>query len=166
MREIQALLRRSGITQDRDEGVRAGFQKGQAASDDEERKQEESVALHDRSGPKEQGARAEEEQADHQTSLVAVLAHDQRGGQGQQKIAQVESGLNQAGLEAVHLKRFHELLNEHVVQIAGDAPEEKQRRHQSKGQRVAWRKKPGLAGRLFFRIRQSGQPESPSRAPR
>jgi hypothetical protein len=106
-------------------GVRAGFQKGQATGDDEQRKQKEPVTLHDGSRPEKQRARAEEQQPDHQTSLVAVFAHDQRGRQGQQEIAQIKSRLNQASLETVHLKRFHELLDENVVQVARDAPQQK-----------------------------------------
>ena len=145
LREVQPSLGGPRVAQHGDERVRPGLQESQPAGDHEQSEQEEAVMPHHGRGPEQKCAGAVEQQAGHQPRLVAVLPHDQRRRHGQQEVPHVEGRLEQSRLEAAHLERLHELLDQDVVQVVGDTPEEEQRRHQDEGQRVAGGEQLGLS---------------------
>jgi hypothetical protein len=61
---------------------------------DEQGRQEPGILPRLGGGPEQQGAQAEQQQADDHRGLVAVAAHHRAGRQGQEEIAQIEGHLH------------------------------------------------------------------------
>jgi hypothetical protein len=126
-----------------DEGVGTGLKKPKPAGDNEQGEEKERVAPRHRGGIKEEGSACEKQKADEKSALVSEAAHDKGCGDGQQKVTEVESRLNETSLEAVDLERLHELPNKNVIEIVGDCPQKKQSRHQKEGDFTATWKQMG-----------------------
>jgi hypothetical protein len=93
-------------------------------------KEEETVASEDSGRPEKKASAGKEKQPHDDAEFVPHFAHQQRSGNGQQKITHVEGRLHQPGLKTGDGERLHELADENVVQIAGNSPKKKQRGHQ------------------------------------
>ena len=143
MREIKPTLGRPWISQQRDKRICPGLQKGGAAGDYEQSEQEVSVLLGIRGGPEKKCTRAIEKQPDHEARFIAVLPHHESGGNREQEISHIESRLNQARSEPGDLKRLHELLDEDVVHVAGNTPEQEQGGDQNKRHNISRCKQAG-----------------------
>ena len=126
MGKIQAAFGAVRVAQLGDEGIRCGFEEGEAAGDYEQSEEKKAVATGEGSWPKEESTHSEKNEAGDETGFVSSAAHQKSGGHGQQKIAHVKRGLHQAGLESRDREGLHEMTDQDVVEIVGNAPEEKQ----------------------------------------
>ncbi len=149
LREVQSPLGSPRVAQHGDERIRAGLQKAQPAGDHEQSEEEQAVVPDHGRGPEQQCARAVQQQTRHQPRLVAEPAHDQGGRHRQKEVPHVERRLDQPGLKTAHLERFHELLDQDIVQVVGNAPKKEQCRDQHEGQSIPG----GKQSRLVVRLR-------------
>src|SRR5277367_4151766 len=131
LRKIQAAFRAVRIAELRNKRIRGSLQKGKAAGNDEQCEQKKRVTAGQRSGPEKERSRGKEQQADYESRFVTGALHHQRRGNRQEKISHVERRLHESGLKTRNRKRLHELANQNVIQIIGDAPEKKQRGDQN-----------------------------------
>ena len=121
----------------RDERIGGGFEEGEAAGDDEEGEEEETVTAGDGGGPEEEGTRGVEQKSDDETGFVAGALHHECGGDGEEEVAHIESGLHEAGLKAGDGERLHEMADEDVVEIVGNAPEEEEGGDEDEGEEMS-----------------------------
>ncbi len=121
--EIEPALGILGIAQHRDERVGSRLKESCATGDHEQGKKKKGILLAQSRRPKEKGSGAIEKQTDHQSGLVPISSHHQGGGHRHKEISQEEGKLDQRRLVACKFKRLHELLNQNVIQVAGDTPE-------------------------------------------
>src|SRR5260221_12144458 len=101
------------------------------AGDYDQREEKDAVAAVKRRGPEQECASSEKNKARDETRLVSRAAHEERRGHGQQEIAQVKSGLHQAGLKAREGKRLDEIAGQDIIQIVRNSPGKQQKRNEN-----------------------------------
>ena len=90
------------------------------------RRQEKAIFAGVCRGKEEKAPGRKQKQAGEESRFIAAAFHEETRRQREQKIAQVERRLHQSSLEPANLERLHELPDEHVVQVIGNAPEKEQ----------------------------------------
>src|SRR5260370_1941357 len=114
-----------------------GLQERKAAGDHKQSEEKETVTAGERGGPEEESAGSKKSQAGHESRLVSRAAHYKCSGHGQQKISQVKSGLHQTGLEPRYRERLHEMTDQDVIKIVGNAPKKEQDGDQNEWDKVS-----------------------------
>ena len=122
MREIDALFRPLARPQHGDIGVGRRFEEGQSATDDEERKEEETEIHQLSAGDKEEGADTVEEQSGEHPCPIAPPLDERTGRKCHQEVAAVDHGLHQRRLRFGESHRVLEILIEYVQNTVGKAP--------------------------------------------
>ena len=137
LREVQPPLRAFRISQLSNEGIGRRFKKRKPTRNYEQSEQEKSVPAHNRCWPEQKSPQAKQQQAYDKSSFVSQPAHKNSRRDREHKVAHVESGLNQSGLEARDRERLHKLPDQHVVEIVGNSPQEEERRYQNERYEVS-----------------------------
>src|SRR5579859_1202994 len=139
--KIQAAFGTLRITELRNERIRGGFEERKPAGHHEQRTQEKFVTSGERRRPEEERSGREQQQPSDKSRFVARALHQKRRRNGQYEVAHIKGALHKSGLKPRNLKGLHELADEHVVEIVGNAPEKKQEGNQEERRELAGRKK-------------------------
>ena len=126
LRKVQPLGRTFARAKHGDQRIGRGFQEGQATCDDVQCQQEKDIGVLFSGGVEQERAARVEKQPEHNGTLVPEAAHEHGCRDCKSEITEIERALHQAGLEVGKLEDLLELLDEDVIEVVGDTPQEEQ----------------------------------------